>query len=101
MYIVLVLVLVSFVEISLRRSGSGLAGAVRIHACPDQFDDDALILAITEFHKLRDPMDFIKCLLHKKPYILDVANEFGSALSEAAFIGRISSYLTNTFFPLP
>ena len=81
----LVLLLSNFTPL---HSGIGLANAVRLKACPDQFDDDALILAVTEFQKLRDPIDFIKCFLHKSPNLLDASNEFGSALSEAAFLGK-------------
>ena len=94
MYVVIILLIVIFSQILLLRHGIGLGTAVRLRACPDQFDDDALILAVTEFQKLRDPVDFIKCLLHKRPDLLDATNEFGSALSEAAFIGGISSYMT-------
>ena len=87
MYVVIILLIVIFSQILLLRHGIGLGAAVRLRACPDQFDDDALILAVTEFFKLRDPVDFIKCLLHKRPSLLDSTNEYGSALSEAAFLG--------------
>ena len=96
MFLALALLIVVFSQIFLIRNGNGLGTAVRLRACPDQFDDDALILAVTEFHKLRDPVDFIKCLLHKRPSLLDSTNEYGSALSEAAFLGYHLSIYTLT-----
>lgn len=94
MFLVVALSIIVFSQISLLRHGNGLSDAVRLRACPDHFDDDALVLAVTEFQKLRDPIDFIKCLLHKRPSLLDSMTEFGSALSEAAFLGRIVSFCT-------